>query len=307
MSKKPPPIVILGGPTASGKSSLGASLAKKTDAVIINADAMQVYAGIPIITAQPSAYEQQETPHALYGILPPEELCSVGRWLELAKAAIDAAHKAKRLPILVGGTGMYLYQLMHGLSSIPDITPDIREHARGLQREMGNAAFHEELKQRDPVMAERLPVGDTQRMIRAYEVILQTGESIAVWQEKPRHALYPPESFIPVFLHPERQQLYAQCDARFQKMLENGALEEVRALMALDLDPALPAVKALGVPELMAYLRGEYAQAEAIMNAQMGTRQYAKRQMTWFKNQMTEALEITTPDAEKIWERIVEY
>lgn len=286
------PILILGGPTASGKSYLATVIAKKTGGVIINADAMQVYREIPILTAQPSKAEQAAIPHALYGFLPSSEPCSATKWLERAKMAIDQTHQAGKLPIVVGGTGLYIKTLMEGLSPIPDIAPLLRERMRKQCLELGNEAFYALLRQKDPDMAKRLHAGDTQRMVRAMEVLEQTGTSLAVWQAIPPVPLYDASCFKAFFIHPERATLYAQCDARFLTMLEQGALEEVKVLEALSLDATLPAMKALGVPELLAYTKGILTLEEAAAKAQQSTRNYAKRQVTWFKHQLNNAVEI---------------
>lgn len=286
------PIIILGGPTASGKSHLATVIAKKFDGVIINADAMQVYREIPIITAQPTEEDKKNIPHRLYGALPASEPCSAVKWLGMAKEAIDWVHGQGKVPIIVGGTGLYIHTLLEGLSPIPDIVPKLREEIRSQCKELGNAAFHTLLQQKDPTMAGRLNAGDTQRMVRAMEVIEQTGVSLAEWQQMPPVKNYDSACFFPIFIHPIREKLYAQCDGRFLSMLEQGALEEVRALAELSLDPSLPAMKALGVPELLAHLEGKYTREEAITKAQQSTRNYAKRQVTWFKHQLKGALEI---------------
>lgn len=297
-------MLILGGPTASGKSYLANVIAKKYDGVIINADAMQVYREIPIITAQPTKEEQATIPHALYGVLSVHETCSATKWLAMAKDAIDTAHRAGKLPIVVGGTGLYLKTLMEGLSPIPDIAPEIRKHVRQQCRDMGNVAFHALLMSQDPIMAERLPVGDTQRIIRAMEVIEQTGKSLAEWQALPPTPLYSPDCFHTLFIHPEREILYRNCNARFISMTEQGALDEIEVLDALALDTGLPAMKALGVPELLSFLHGEYSQEEAITKAQQSTRHYAKRQVTWFRHQLKGATEIVFSTVDEAEEKL---
>lgn len=289
------PILIIGGPTASGKSAFAVNIAKEIDAVIINADSMQLYQEIPVVTAQPNETEQQGIPHKLYGALPASVNCSVAMWLELVLPEIEQAHQQGKLPIVIGGTGMYIRSLMEGISSIPEISPEVREPARALLKEIGNEAFHQKLAEVDAVMAGRLPIGDSQRMLRAYEVIKQTGRSLAEWQQDEPRRFYPKERFVSFVVKPPREKLYDNCNKRFLKMLEQGVLEEVKALDALGLNESLPAMKALGVPELRKLLHGEYSEEEAIDKAQQATRRYAKRQVTWFSNQMTEAHVITDP------------
>lgn len=277
-------VVVIGGPTASGKSALAVDLARTTGGVVINADSMQVYRDLEILTARPDAADRARAPHRLYGILAGTERCSVARWREMALAEIDEAHAAGRLPIVVGGTGLYLRALMEGLADIPEIPPHIRQATVELHQVLGNEAFHEELGRRDPRAAARLHPGDTQRLIRAFEVMAATGRSIVDWQAEPAQ---PPEglSFYAVALLPDREALYSVCDARLVAMIRRGALEEVRALDRAGLDSALPVMKALGVPELLRHVRGEIDLEEAVEAAQQSTRRYAKRQLTWFRHQ----------------------
>lgn len=281
----PRPALVVAGPTASGKSGLALRLACELGGVVINADSMQVYAGLPILTAQPSDADQAEAPHRLYGILSPAEICSAARWRDLAAAEMEAAWGAGRLPIVVGGTGLYIRSLMRGLSPIPDIPDPIRNAARARMAEMGNAAFHAALAERDPVMAARLEVGDSQRLSRAWEVLEATGRSLAEWQAEPMTGGVPAHWFT-IALLPERDRLYAACDRRFRAMVKAGALDEAAAVARLGLDPALPAMKALGLRELTAYLAGEMALETAIAAACQATRNYAKRQRTWFRHQL---------------------
>lgn len=289
-----PTILIIGGPTASGKSQLALQVAERDNGVVINADSMQVYRDIPIVSAQPSPADQARVPHRLYGFLASTEHFSVARWLDHARAEIDAAHRAGKLPIIVGGTGLYISTLVQGISLIPESDPAIRARVQVLCNEIGNADFHKLLSEKDPIMAARLPVGDTQRMVRAMEVLEQTGKSLSVWQQTQPVPFYPAEMFRLYTLIPPRPQLYEQCDQRFIQMLEQGALEEVQSLQGLD--PHLTAMKALGIPELSAYLREEITREEAITLAQQATRRYAKRQMTWFRNQLPEAVVLEWAD-----------
>ncbi len=287
------PILILGGPTASGKSGFALQLADyiaESDAavngcVIINADSMQVYREIPIITAQPDQEALESHPHALYGFLSVREECSAGIWLKAATEAIQQAHLQNQLPIIVGGTGMYLRCLTEGIAAIPAIAQEVRKAARATLDEIGHSKFHILLKDRDPIMGERLSPTDTQRMLRAWEVLEQTNQSIAEWQQQGAESAFAPEQFTTLLLLPPRETLYAQCNQRFLAMLNHGALEEVDRLEEMELDAGLTALKALGIPELMAFKRGECNFDEAIEKAQQHTRNYAKRQTTWFRNQ----------------------
>jgi tRNA dimethylallyltransferase len=295
--------VIVAGPTASGKSGLALRLAEQFDGVVINADSMQVYDVLRVLTARPGPEDEARAPHRLYGVLPPGELCSAGRWRALAAAECQAAWAAGKLPVVVGGTGLYLRSLSQGLSPIPDIPDTVRNAARALFAEMGNAAFHAMLHQRDPVMAARLHPSNSQRLTRAWEVLEATGRSLAEWQAEPPIDQLGAE-FASILIAPEREALYAGCDGRFLTMLDHGALEEVRALMALDLDPALPAMKALGVPELTAYVKGELSLDAAVAWAQQTTRNYAKRQLTWFRHQLDARLTLPAQFSERFSDEI---
>ncbi|MQP65562.1 tRNA (adenosine(37)-N6)-dimethylallyltransferase MiaA [Niveispirillum sp. SYP-B3756] len=280
------PVLVIGGPTASGKSGLALALARHANGVVINADSMQVYRELHLITARPSAADEAAAPHRLYGIVPAAERMSAARWRELALAEIDQAHGDGRLPIVVGGTGLYLRALMQGLSDIPDTPPEIRTAAMELQADIGSPALHARLAVVDPATAARLHPTDSQRLIRAWEVWQATGRSISDWQAAPPEAAPNHLHFRPLVVEPPRDRLYAQCDARFVTMLQQGALAEAEALDRLGLDPTLPAMKALGVPELRAVLHGQMDLPTATARAQQMTRNYAKRQLTWFRNQM---------------------
>lgn len=285
--------VILGGPTASGKSALAAAIARVLGGIVINADSMQVYRELPILTAQPSVADRAEVPHRLYGFLSVTERCSAGRWAPLARAEIDAALNEGRLPIVVGGTGLYLRALTDGLAPVPEIPAAVREAARQRLAAIGKAAFHAELARRDPQMAARVRPADPQRMVRAWEVIEATGRSLADWQTRPDGA--PADTaarFIKLVLLPERRQLYASCDARFVAMVKRGALDEARQLAGYADEPGLPGLKALGLRELIGHIRGEITLEAAIAAGQQATRRYAKRQMTWFRHQFAGARSI---------------
>ncbi len=293
------PAIVIAGPTASGKSGLALALAREFGGVVINADSMQVYAGLPILTAQPSAADQALVPHRLYGVLAPSELCSAARWRDLAAAEMEKAWAEGKLPIVVGGTGLYLRSLMQGLSPIPEIPDAVRNAVRRQLAELGNAAFHAHLAGRDPAMAARLEVGDSQRMVRALEVLEATGRSLADWQAEPLEGGVD-AAWHSIALLPERDRLYAACDGRFQAMIAAGALDEVRAFRTLGLDPALPVMKALGLRELAAHLAGEIDLISAVASAQQATRNYAKRQCTWFRHQLNASETITEQLSESL-------
>jgi len=293
--------IVIAGPTASGKSALALGLAQAFDGTIINADSMQVYEVLRILTARPTAEDEALAPHRLYGFLSPRESCSAGRWQSLAKLAAEEAWAAGRLPIIVGGTGLYLRSLTEGLSPIPDIPEEIRAAARAELTELGNEAFHARLATQDPEMAARLRPSDSQRIARAWEVLQATGRSLALWQQEPAQGGLAAD-FFAVVIAPARERLYAGCDSRFQSMIDQGALAEVAALLQLELDPALPAAKALGVAELSAFLRGRITLDEAIRRAQQSTRNYAKRQLTWINGQIIAQKYINTQFSESMSE-----
>ncbi len=280
-------ILILAGPTASGKSRLALETAKRFDGVVINADSMQVYDGLRLLTARPDAAALAQAPHRLYGILPPDAVCSAGRWRTLAIEAIDEVWQQGKLPIVAGGTGLYLYTLVNGISPIPDIPDTVRDASRHLFEQDGNAAFHARLAARDPIMAARLHPSNSQRLVRAWEVIEATGRSLADWQAQPLEGGLDADVFKYALL-PPRADLFAACDRRFLEMMQEGALDEVEALLARNLDPALPLMKALGVEPLRDYLSGLMSEAAAVRAAQTATRQYAKRQITWIKGKFSD-------------------
>ena len=280
-----PPVVVVAGPTASGKSALALDIAEAFGGVIVNADAMQVYRELEILTARPDAAALGRAPHRLYGVLPGAEVCSAGRWRDMALAEIAAARAACRLPLVVGGTGLYLRALTRGLAPLPPVPAALRRAVRQRHRELGGAAFHAALAARDPATAARLEPGDSQRLIRAWEVLEATGRPLAEWQAADSGA-DTPYRFLCIALMPPRDALYAACDRRFLGMVEAGALDEVRALLALGLDPQLPVMKALGVPELAAHLDAALPLERAVARTQQATRRYAKRQMTWLRTQL---------------------
>jgi len=280
------PILVVAGPTASGKSALALAIAEAFGGTVINADSMQIYRELPVLTAQPSAADQARAPHALYGVLPAAERCTVGRWRTMALREIAAAQERRRLPVVTGGTGLYLKALMEGLAPIPDVPPNVRAETAALHERLGAEQFHAALAECDPVMAARIAPGDTQRARRAYEVFAATGRSLASYQAETAAG---DSAFVTLLLLPPRDVLNAACDARCRVMLDMGALDEVRALLAQGLSPDLPAMKALGVRELARHARGEFGLDEALALFQRATRQYAKRQYTWFRHQLSQA------------------
>ena len=278
--------MLIAGPTSSGKSALALTLAERHRGTIINADSMQVYRDLRIITARPSPEDEARVPHALYGFVDAAENYSVGRWCADAKAALDTVRADGRLPILVGGTGLYFKALTQGLSAVPPTPPEIRDAVRARCDAEGPEALHAELGRRDPAMAERLKPGDRMRIARALEVLEATGRSLADWQRDGMPAMLDAASAISFFLVVDRAELARRIDVRFDAMLQTGALDEVRALAARGLDPMLPAMKAHGVPWLRRHLTGEIALAEAADGGKADTRRYTKRQVTWFRHQM---------------------
>ncbi|HEY8269157.1 MAG TPA: tRNA (adenosine(37)-N6)-dimethylallyltransferase MiaA [Xanthobacteraceae bacterium] len=279
-------VVLIAGPTASGKSALALSLAERIGGTVINADSMQVYGDLRVLTARPLPEEEVRAPHLLYGHVDAAEDYSVGRWLEDAKSVLAEAERAKRLPIFVGGTGLYFKALIQGLSTIPAVPREVRERVRGEAEGAASAELHGMLASADPQTAAKLRPSDRQRIIRALEVFAATGRPLAEWQEKPGVPLIRPEETVAVFLSVDRAVLHARIDARFDTMLKAGALDEVRALAARRLDPSLPAMKAHGVPWLVRHLAGEISLDEAAAGGKADTRRYAKRQETWFRHQL---------------------
>ena len=292
MTRSATPILLVGGPTASGKSRLALAVAEEFRGTLINADSMQIYRDLAVLTARPGAAEIARAPHRLFGVLDASELCSAARWLSLAEAEIAAAAREGRLPIVVGGTGLYLKALLKGLAPVPDIPEEVRHAARALHKDLGGARFHAALAERDPDAAARLNPADRQRLIRAYEVVAATGRSLMDWQRAQARATRP--AVAAVLLLPPRASLNAAIDARFAAMAHGGALEEVRAIMAQPLSPDLPALKAVGLRELARHLRGEIPLEVAISDAQQASRRYAKRQMTWLRTQMPPSKELPT-------------
>lgn len=279
---RPAPIILIAGPTASGKSALAIAIARRLGGTIVNADSMQVYAELRILTARPTPEEEREAPHRLFGHVPAATAYSAGRWL----ADVAPLLAGDGPVVIVGGTGLYLKALTEGLSEIPPIPAAIRQHWRGEAARLPADVLHALLAARDPATAARLRASDPQRIVRALEVLEATGRPLAAWQTEPRRPLLGQGRWRGLILAPERHDLRARIDARFDRMMAEGALEEARHLAALRLDPGLPAMRALGVPPLIAHLEGRITLVEAVERAKAETRRYAKRQATWLRHQL---------------------
>jgi tRNA dimethylallyltransferase len=292
--------VLIAGPTASGKSALALELAQKIGGVVINTDSMQVYRDLRVITARPTPAEEAIVPHRLYGHVDAAVNFSAGAWVTDAAKVLADTRTAGRLPIFTGGSGLYFKALTRGLSAVPPIAAEVREDVRARLERDGVEALHAELSRRDPASAERLKPRDRTRIARALEVVEATGRSLTDWHREGLPPLLPPGEFSALFIAPERDQLYARIDARFDAMLEGGALEEVASLASRNLDPLLPAMKAHGVPTLIRHLKGEITREAAAETARADTRHYAKRQFTWFRHQLPE-FEWVAPEAARAW------
>jgi tRNA dimethylallyltransferase len=292
--------VLIAGPTASGKSALALELALAAGGVVINADSMQVYRDLRIITARPTDGDEARAPHRLYGHVDAAVNFSAGAWVGDAAKALEEAKAEGRLPIFIGGTGLYFKALTAGLSVVPPIPAEVREDVRARLERNGVEALHAELARRDPRAAERLNLRDRTRIARALEVVEATGRSLLDWHHEGQPPLLPRDSFRAVFLAPERDELYARIDARFEAMLVAGALKEVERLADRNLDPLLPAMKAHGVPALIRHLRGELSLEQAATIGRADTRHYAKRQFTWFRHQLPE-FEWVKPEEMRNW------
>ena len=275
--------LLIAGPTASGKSATAMAQAARVPSVIINADSMQVYGDLRVLTARPSLEDEALVPHALYGHVDGAESYSAGRYVREVGLVLARASEKGRRPIIVGGTGLYFKALLEGLSPVPAIAEDVRAYWRAQAEALGPAQLHDALAKRDPEMAARLRPSDPQRVTRALEVLEATGQSLAVWQQTPGVPLIDPATCEQVAVALDRADLYARADARFDAMIEGRALGEVARLALRGLDTALPVMRALGVPQLMQHIRGEVTLAEAAAGAKMATRRYIKRQLIWFK------------------------
>ena len=274
-------LALIAGPTASGKTALALHLAKTRNITIINADSAQVYSALPILSAQPTAEEMASAPHRLFGYLDGSTACSAARWAADARAEVDAAHARGSLPVLVGGTGLYLRTLLDGIAPIPEVDAELRANIRALSVNIAYAR----LQEADPAVAATLAPADGARIMRALEVIEGTGRSIADWRREKTGGISDEVSLHPMVLLPPRDWLYARCDMRFDRMMEDGAIDEVRALLGRNLPDDAPVLRAIGAPEIAAMLAGTLSTEEAVDRGKIATRQYAKRQFTWFRNQ----------------------
>ncbi|WP_066557318.1 tRNA (adenosine(37)-N6)-dimethylallyltransferase MiaA [Sphingobium sp. TKS] len=276
-----PRVALIAGPTASGKSALALRLARAANGIVINADASQVYADLQILSARPSEEEMTGAPHRLFGHIDGSEACTAARWAAEARAEVNKAHEAGHLPILVGGTGLYLRTLLDGIAPVPDIDPTIRAAIRA----MPVAQAHGALAKEDPEAAARLAPADTTRVARALEVVRSTGRPLAQWQQHKTGGIGDRITLSPMILLPPRDWLIARCDLRFEQMIDEGAVAEVEALLARNLSPDLPVMRAIGVPEIAAWLAEEIGREAMLERGRIATRQYAKRQYTWFSRQ----------------------
>ena len=274
-------IVVISGPTASGKTDLALKLAEKKDVAIINADSLQIYQGLPILSSQPNEIDQKIAPHFLYSHFKPSETSSVAIWLKLVKSTVEELWNKNKLPVIVGGSGMYVSKLIEGISEIPEIDEDVRNGSRQLFDEIGGEEFQQKLIDlgEDQIL-------DKQRMIRAYEVLKQTGKSISWWKDQPLKKIFDEVDFIHVNLNPEREKLYENCNSRFVKMLENGAYEEVQKLLDQGLEDDCQIFNTLGFRDICHFFDQKIDRQRMIELATQKTRNYAKRQLTWFRHQL---------------------
>lgn len=279
--KRKPPLVLIAGPTASGKSALALAAARAEPSVVINADSAQVYRDLTILSAAPTAADKAIAEHRLYGVRDGSEPCSAADWAKLARDEIGRAQNQAKVPILVGGTGLYLRTLLHGIAPVPPIHESVRRRVRSQSVEANRSL----LLDADPEVAGRLNPGDSARIARALEVVLSTGQSLADWQALRAGGIGADVELRPLVLLPPRAWLYERCDRRFEAMLAGGAVEEVKTLLERDLDPSLPVMRAIGVREIAAFLDSSIDHDEMIARGQQATRNYAKRQYTWFANQ----------------------
>ncbi|HEY1096501.1 MAG TPA: tRNA (adenosine(37)-N6)-dimethylallyltransferase MiaA [Alphaproteobacteria bacterium] len=282
-------ILIISGPTASGKSALAIALAKKINGIIINGDALQIYQELRILTARPDEADERQVPHALYGFHSILNPYAVTDWLRDIKPVIETAWRKGQMPIIVGGTGFYLHALLHGLAPVPDVPETIRAATMALYENLGHDAFRAQLRDIDPVLAETIKPNDRQRLVRAMEVYQATGQPLSFWQQQPRVTLFPDLQSHAILLDPPRDILYERINQRFEKMIQAGALTEAHEVEKLNPDPALPGCKALGLAPLRDYIKGKITLPEAIEIGQTTSRQYAKRQVTWLRTQWIES------------------
>lgn len=292
--------ILITGPTASGKSALAVRLAAEHGGVVVNADSMQVYDTLSVLTARPQPEDMAGIEHRFYGHVPAGAAYSTGDWLREATGVVAELRERAKLPVFVGGTGLYFRALTGGLSDMPVVPDAVRTQVRGRLAAEGPDALHRELTARDPETAARLKPGDGQRIVRALEVLEATGRSISEFQAATGPAVVNPDHAQKIVVLPDRAVLAARINRRFGAMLEAGAVEEVKALLAQELSPALPVMKAIGVPQIAAMLAGEMSRAEVIEQGAAATRQYAKRQMTWFRNQLDESWQRIDPLAASV-------
>lgn len=301
--------LFIAGPTAGGKSAFALKAAKQYDGVIINADSMQVYRDLRVITACPIEEEEQQAPHRLYRFLDGSETCSAAFWAERAMTEIEQAWSANKLPILVGGTGMYFKVLLDGIAKVPDIPDEIRQEVRQQCAEEGSEVLHAELQTTDPEIAARLAPGDSQRISRAVEVERATGTPLSEWQKKtepgPMQAFDDNGDVEKYILLPDREVLYERCNKRFDLMIEQGGLREIERLLERKLPKELPVMRALGVPSLVDYLEGKLTLEQASEDAKMQTRRFAKRQLTWFRNQFSHWKSLDAQYSESYFDNLV--
>ena len=294
---------MIAGPTASGKSKLAIEMAIRFNGVIINADSMQLYKDLSVITARPSDADMALAPHRLYGVLDGNIRASVAMWLEMADIEMNEAWKAGKTPIIIGGTGMYLNAGLSGLASIPEVPIAIHDASVALHKDIGGTAYRQALAEFDPETAQRLFDGDTQRLVRAMGVFKATGRPISAWQTDPHKGAFK-GNVTTVKLLPDRNLLYQRINDRFDMMIEAGTFDEVKRLIGRNLDPGLPIMKALGVRQISAYLRGDMGKADAIHQAKQDSRHYAKRQMTWLRNNFNAEFELNKKYSESFFEEI---
>jgi tRNA dimethylallyltransferase len=298
----PKELIVICGPTASGKSYLGHYLAKKLGGEIVNCDSMQVYKQIPIITASPPKMYQDEIPYHLYNFLPVDQEFSVIKYVNSAYEKIKEITSSQKMPIIVGGTGLYVNSLLFGYNEIPEITPDIRQHVRKLHTNLGQIEIFNRLKELDSIAGEKLNPADTQRVLRGYEVFLQTGKSIFTFQAEQKIPILPNFNYTIIFLHPQREFLYHTCNVRLQKIFLSGAIEEITKLHLEFPDLQSSAMKTIGIQEIISYLDDKNSLQQAMQLAQIKTRQYAKRQITWFKNQIKDKITLEYSDNQQFKE-----
>ncbi len=301
---QPKEIIVICGPTASGKSYLGHHLAKKLDGEIVNCDSMQIYQQIPIITSSPPQIYREEIPYHLYNFFPIEQEFSLVKYVKFAYDKIEEIIAKQKIPIIVGGTGLYTNSLLFGYNEIPEIASDIRQNVRKLYTELGQAEFFSKLQSLDSIAGMKLKQGDTQRVIRAYEVFLQTEKSIFTFQAAKNIDTLSHYTFKVIFLHPERKFLYHTCDTRLEKIFVGGAIDEIAALHSRFPNLNSSAMKTIGVREIISYLVGKNDLQNSLSLAQAKTRQYAKRQITWFKNQIKDKITLEYSDNKQFEELV---